>query len=65
MVLGPHKGFGKKLGAVILENLGPKSCILPVVAILSFTLILVNEARVWGKLCDTDPVKEKLYGFNE
>ena len=25
--LGPHKEFGPKFGAVILENLGPKSCI--------------------------------------
>ena len=44
------------MGAIILENLGPKSCILPIVAILGLTLILVNEARVWGKLSGTDPV---------
>ena len=39
-VLGPHKEFGPKLGAVILENLGSKTCILQVLAVFGFKMFL-------------------------
>ena len=39
-VLAPHKEFGQKFGAVILENLGPKTCILSFFAILGFKMLI-------------------------
>ena len=39
-VLAPHKEFDQKFGAVILEDLGPKACILAFLAILGFKMFI-------------------------
>ena len=39
-VLGPHKEFGPKLGAVILDNLGSKTSILPVLAVFGLKMFI-------------------------
>ena len=40
-VLAPHKEFGQKFGAVIFENLGPKTCILAFLVILGFKMFML------------------------
>ena len=39
-VLAPNKEFDQKFGAVILENLWPKTCILAFLAILGFKMFI-------------------------